>query len=144
MDLDAESLNVVGTVRTTGEVGQVKLDLVPALIETHGHRADERLDTRCRLVIGGTEASAHVLVIQHLHLEGEVLLQVLDDHNEERKLELEKLKKIEKRVSTEPPEKWLHPEQLRIIKESFDAIDEDQGRLHQLNLCIYKLYMYYH
>ena len=76
MDLDAESLNVVRTVRTTGEVGQVKLDLVPALIKTHGHRADEGLDTRCRLVIGGTEASAHVLVIEHLHLEGEVLLQL--------------------------------------------------------------------
>ena len=42
-----EGLNVVGTVSSSGEIGQVELDLIPAFIETHGHSADEGLDTRC-------------------------------------------------------------------------------------------------
>eukprot|EP00353_Schmidingerella_taraikaensis_P012924 CAMPEP_0185593010 /NCGR_PEP_ID=MMETSP0434-20130131/70017_1 /TAXON_ID=626734 ORGANISM="Favella taraikaensis, Strain Fe Narragansett Bay" /NCGR_SAMPLE_ID=MMETSP0434 /ASSEMBLY_ACC=CAM_ASM_000379 /LENGTH=33 /DNA_ID= /DNA_START= /DNA_END= /DNA_ORIENTATION= len=33
MDLNAESLNVVGAVGATGEVRQVELDLVPALVK---------------------------------------------------------------------------------------------------------------
>jgi hypothetical protein len=44
-------LNVVGTVGTTSEIGQVELDLVPALVETHGHRADEGLHTGGRLIV---------------------------------------------------------------------------------------------
>jgi len=69
-----EGLNVVGAVGSSGEVGQVELNLVPALIESHWHRADEGFDARRRLVVGGAESSAHVLVIQNLHLEREVLL----------------------------------------------------------------------
>lgn len=42
-----ERLNVVGSVRPPGEVRQVELDLVPALVESHGHGADEGLDS-CR------------------------------------------------------------------------------------------------
>ena len=32
-----EGLDVVGTVRTPGEIAQVKLDLVPSLVQSHGH-----------------------------------------------------------------------------------------------------------
>jgi hypothetical protein len=71
-----EGLNVVGTVSSAGEIGQVELDLVPALIKSHGHGADERLDTGGGLVVGGSESTAHALVIEHLHFEGEVLLQL--------------------------------------------------------------------
>lgn len=39
------------------------------------------------LVVGRTEASAHVLVVENLHLEREVLLEVLDDHHEKRQLD---------------------------------------------------------
>jgi hypothetical protein len=42
------------------------LDLVPAVIEAHGHGADEGLDARVALVVACTEAPPHVLVIQHL------------------------------------------------------------------------------
>ena len=35
------------TVGAAGEVGQVELDLVPALIQSHGHRANEWFDARC-------------------------------------------------------------------------------------------------
>ena len=51
VNLDTEGLNVVGTVGTTSEIGQVELDLVPALVETHGHRADEGLYTGGRLIV---------------------------------------------------------------------------------------------
>ena len=71
-----EGLNVVGTVGTAGEIRQVELNLVPALVETHGHGADEGLDTGGRLIVRGTESPAHVLVIEDLDLEGEVFLQL--------------------------------------------------------------------
>ena len=76
VDLHAQGLDVVGTIGTAREVGQVELNLVPALVQTHGHRADEGLDAGGALVVGGAEASAHILVVEHLHFEGEVLLQL--------------------------------------------------------------------
>ena len=63
VNLDSEGFDVVGTVGTSGEIGQVKLNLVPALVESHGHSANERLDTGSRLVVGGSEPTANVLVI---------------------------------------------------------------------------------
>ena len=71
-----EGLDVVGTVGTTSEIRQVELNLIPALVESHGHRADERLNTGRALVVRGSESPAHVLVIEHLHLESEVFLQL--------------------------------------------------------------------
>ena len=43
VDLDPQRLHVVGAVRAPGEVRQVELDLVPALVQPHRHRADKRL-----------------------------------------------------------------------------------------------------
>ena len=40
-----KGLNVVGTVGSSGEIRQVELNLVPALIKSHWHGADEWLDT---------------------------------------------------------------------------------------------------
>ena len=40
-----EGLNVVGTVGSSGEIRQVELNLIPSLIESHWHGADEWLDT---------------------------------------------------------------------------------------------------
>ena len=45
MNLYSQSLNVTGTVRSAGEIGQVKLDLVPAFIQSHRHSTDEGLHT---------------------------------------------------------------------------------------------------
>ena len=78
-----EGLNIVGTVSSSGEIRQVELNLIPALIKSHRHGADERLDTSGRLIVGSSESTTHVLVIEYLDLEGEVLLQVLDDHDQE-------------------------------------------------------------
>ena len=46
VDLDAERLDVVSTIRTAREVTKVELNLVPALIQAHRHSADERLHSR--------------------------------------------------------------------------------------------------
>ena len=86
-----EGLNIVGTVSSSGEIRQVELNLIPALIKSHRHGADERLDTSGRLIVGSSESTTHVLVIEYLDLEGEVLLQVLDDHDQEGKLDGEGL-----------------------------------------------------
>jgi hypothetical protein len=51
VDLNPEGLDVVGAVRATREVAQVELDLIPALVESHGHRADEGLDARRALIV---------------------------------------------------------------------------------------------
>ena len=40
-----ERLNIVCTISSPCEIRQVELDLIPALIESHRHRADEGLDT---------------------------------------------------------------------------------------------------
>lgn len=74
VDLHAQSLDVARAVGSAGEVGQVELDLVPALVESHGHGADEGLHAGGALVVRSSESSLDVFVIQDLHLEGEVLL----------------------------------------------------------------------
>ena len=63
----AKGLDVVGAVRSAGEVRQVELDLVPAVVQPHRHRADERLDACRALVVAGAEPSTDVLVVKHLH-----------------------------------------------------------------------------
>ena len=63
--------------------------MVPALVEPHGHGTDEGLHTGRGLVVGSAEAAADILVVEHLDLEGEVLLQVLDDHHKEGELDPE-------------------------------------------------------
>ncbi len=72
-----EGLDIVSTVGSSSEIRQVELDLIPSLIKSHGHSADKGLDTSGGLVIGGSESTTHVLVIQNLHLESEVFLQLL-------------------------------------------------------------------
>ena len=71
-----ECFNIVSTVCTSGEVRQVELDLIPALIKSHGHGANEWLYTGGALIVRGAETSADILVIENLHFKGEVLLQL--------------------------------------------------------------------
>jgi len=42
MDLHTQGLNIVGTIGSSSKITQIELDLIPAVIKTHGHRADER------------------------------------------------------------------------------------------------------
>mmetsp|Transcript_16986 Transcript_16986/g.47431 ORF Transcript_16986/g.47431 Transcript_16986/m.47431 type:complete len:231 (-) Transcript_16986:199-891(-) len=91
MNLHPKSFDVVCTVCPSGEVGKVELDLVPALVQPHGHRANEGLHTGGRLVVGCAEPAAHVLVVQNLYLKSEVFLQVLNDHDQERQFDAQGL-----------------------------------------------------
>lgn len=86
MNLNAESFNIVGSIGTACEVGQVELDLIPsflkvqkfelkcerkvqgeAYIEPHGHGANKWFHPRRRLVVASTKTSTHVLVIEDLN-----------------------------------------------------------------------------
>ena len=49
MDLDPERLDVIGAVRAPSEIGEVELDLVPAIVKPHRHGADERFHASCAL-----------------------------------------------------------------------------------------------
>ena len=86
VDLNSKGLYIVGTISSSGEIRQVELNLIPSFIESHGHGTDEWLNTGGWLIVGSSESSSHTLVVQNLHFEGEVFLQVLDNHNQERKL----------------------------------------------------------
>lgn len=81
VDLHTKCLNVIGCIRSSCEIRQVELNLVPAFIESHGHGTDKWLDSGRWLIIRSSESSTHILVIEHLHFEGVILLQVLNDHN---------------------------------------------------------------
>lgn len=63
VDGHSQGFNVVGAVSPTREVGQVELDLVPALIQPHRHCADEGLHSSGGLVIGGPEPAPDILII---------------------------------------------------------------------------------
>ena len=98
VDLDSEGLDVVGTVSSSGEIRQVELNLIPSFVESHGHGTDEGLDSGGRLIVRSSESPSYALVVENLHLEGEVFLQVLDDHDEEGKLDGEGLLGVKRSV----------------------------------------------
>lgn len=78
MNLNAKRLDVVCTIGSACEIREVKLNLVPAFVESHWHGADERLYSGGALVVGGTEPTADTLVVKHLDFEREVFLQLKD------------------------------------------------------------------
>lgn len=65
------------TVGAAGELGEVELDLVPAVVQAHGHGADEVLHPRGALVVAGPEAAPLPLVVHDRHLEAEIPLEIL-------------------------------------------------------------------
>ena len=99
MDLNSKGLYVIGTVSSPCEIGQVELNLIPALIQSHGHCANERLYSGGRLIVGGSESSSYALVIKYLYLESEVFLQVLNDHDQERQLDGKCLLRVKRGVN---------------------------------------------
>jgi hypothetical protein len=50
--------------------------LIPALIQTHRHGADEGFDSSGGLIVGGPESSADILVIKDLYFEGKIFLEL--------------------------------------------------------------------
>merc|ERR1719336_976073 len=94
VNLDLQSLNVVGAVSSPREVRQVELNLVPPVVQTHRHRADEGFHPGCGLVVGSSESSSDILVVKDLYFESEVLLQVLNNHHKKRKLDPESFARV--------------------------------------------------
>ena len=74
VDLYSQGLNIVGTISSSCEIRQVELNLIPSFIQSHGHGTDEWLDSGRRLVVGGSESSSDVLVIEDSDFESEVFL----------------------------------------------------------------------
>ena len=87
MDLNSESFYVVCTISSSGEIRQVELNLVPSFIESHRHCAYEWLYPCSWLVVWCSESTSYWFVIQYLNFESEIFLQVLNDHDQERKLD---------------------------------------------------------
>lgn len=85
MDLYTQRLDIVGSVSPPGEVRQVELNLVPAVIQPHWHCADEWLHPRRALIVTRSKSPANIFIIQHLDFKCKILLEVLDDHHKERK-----------------------------------------------------------
>ena len=94
VDLNPQRLHVVGPVGSSGEVGQVELDLIPAFVQPHRHRADEGLHSGGGLVVTRSESSPDVLIIQDLDLECEIFLHVLHDHDEVGQLDAQRLLRV--------------------------------------------------
>ncbi len=102
------------TICTTCKVGKIKLHLVPAIIQAHGHATHKGLHTRGRLGVGGyacgwmlcagvctTPPTTHLkvgcpktasksLIIQHLDLKGKVFLHVFDYHHQKGELDAQR------------------------------------------------------
>jgi hypothetical protein len=76
MDSHSQRFDVVATVSSAGEIRQIELDLVPSLIQPHGHGADKGLDSSSRLIVAGSKSSADVLVVKDLDFKGEVFLEL--------------------------------------------------------------------
>ena len=78
VDRHPQSLDVIAAVCSSGEVRQVELNLVPALVQPHWHCADEGLDPGRRLVVRRPESPSHVLIVEDLHFEGEIFFELND------------------------------------------------------------------
>lgn len=94
VDLHSERFDVIRPVRSPREVGKVELDLIPTLVESHGHGTYERLHSRRALIVRRAESSTDVLVVEDLYLEGEVLLEILEYHDEERQFDTQRLLRL--------------------------------------------------
>ena len=68
--------NIVCTISSSCEIRQVELNLIPPFVKSHGHCANEGFNSSGALVVRCSESSPDILVIQYLHFESEILLQL--------------------------------------------------------------------
>ena len=76
MDSDSQGLDIIASVGPSGEVRQVKLNLVPAFVQPHGHSTDKGFDASGRLIVRCSETSAHVFIVEDLDFEGEIFFEL--------------------------------------------------------------------
>ena len=67
-DLYTQRLDVIRSIRPPGEVRQVELNLIPPVVQPHGHGADERLHPCCALVVTRPKTTPDIFIIQHLRV----------------------------------------------------------------------------
>lgn len=67
------------------------MNLIPAFVKTHGHRADEGLDSGRGLVIRGSESSSNSLIVKDRDFKREIFSHVFDDHHKKWKLDSKSL-----------------------------------------------------
>jgi hypothetical protein len=91
MDGESQGLHIVRPISSSGEVGKIELDLVPAFVQFHRHCTDEWLYLGIGLVVGSPEPSLDSLIIQNLDFETELLFQIFDNHDQEGQLDTEGL-----------------------------------------------------
>ena len=68
--------------------------LIPALVKSHGHGANERFDPGGALVVRCSEPPPNVFIVKDLHFEGKVFLEVFYNHYKERELNTQGLRGI--------------------------------------------------
>jgi len=94
VDLYSQGLNIVCSVSSSCEVEKIELDLVPSVVQSHRHGADERLYPCSRLVVGRSESSLDIFIVQHRHFERKVFLQILYDHDQEWQFDSKRLSRL--------------------------------------------------
>lgn len=78
MDFYATKLLKVGSEGFLTKLLQVKIDLVPAVVQFQRHRTEEWLYPRDGLKITALECPSDVFVIKHVHLETKVFIKLSD------------------------------------------------------------------
>ena len=94
MKLHPKCFDVVGSIGPACEIREIKLYLIPPLVQSHGHGADKWLYPCGALVVRSPKPSPDVLIVQDLHLEGKILLQVLYYHHQEGQFDAQSLVRV--------------------------------------------------
>ena len=94
MQLHSKSFDVISPISPPSKIAEVKLNLIPALVQSHGHGADERLHPCSALVVRSPKTPPNILIVQDLHFEGKIFFQVLDNHDQEGQLNSQGLVRV--------------------------------------------------
>lgn len=66
MNLHACCLDVIRAVRSSREIRQIKLNLIPTARQADRHRRAERFDTSGALEVAHSKPPVHVLIVEYL------------------------------------------------------------------------------
>lgn len=78
----SQSFNIIGTVGSPGKIFQIKLYLIPSMIQFHGHSANKRFHFCTRLIIRSSKPPPHPRIIHYLHLKRKLLPHILNNHHQ--------------------------------------------------------------
>ena len=71
--LNSERFDVIRSVGTSSEIREIELNLIPAIVQAHGHGTDEWFDTCRRLIVAGTETTSNISIVQNLQGEWQLV-----------------------------------------------------------------------